>query len=334
MKIIDVTSVLLLYVYTFCLQPCDSINLPQGLLQKLLFKGIDVLGEKIEKNIDNQLKRKPIATPSSPSDKIPPKHGSSFSTRDYAVDFLTRSSRQGFLRRVYSIFAAQMSMTIVVAGIVMNDPRIANYFIQNWIQMSLGSLAGSTLIVGLLTSNSYLRQTPPFNIFFLGIHTFLQSVVMGILGSFFDARAICLGTIHTLVAFLVITAYTFQPNNDLDLSTFGNFLMTSSACFLVGSVLDVAFKFPVTENILSGVGAVLFATYLAYDTRRVVEGQSINRPFGQRDAILTALTVSQDAVGAVTQVNGVFRAFRKRKEEYSEHNRARGEGRVHRRRNW
>lgn len=134
-------------------------------------------------------------------------------------DFQTRDSRQGFARKVYSIFSVQMLTTVLVAYTIMTNWQVANFLFRNLKPVMLASSVGSMVIVAALASNAMLRYTPPLNFILLGIHTIFQSIMLGLFSSMFDPQSVLIGAMHTLVAFLTITLYSFQPNPAYDLTT-------------------------------------------------------------------------------------------------------------------
>ena len=135
------------------------------------------------------------------------------------TDFQTRDSRQGFARKVYSIFSLQMLTTVLVAYTIMTNWQVANFLFRHSTPVMLASSAGSMAIVAALASNAKLRYTPPLNFALLGVHTVLQSIMLGMFSSMFDPQSVLVGAMHTLMAFLAITLYSFQPNPAYDLTT-------------------------------------------------------------------------------------------------------------------
>ena len=117
---------------------------------------------------------------------------------------------------------------------------------------------------------------------------------MGVFSAHINTKAVCLGTVHNLVAFLVITAYTFQPNEALDLTSVGTLVLTSCSSLIVGLFLKLLFDFPLHDNLFSGTIAVLFSSYVANDSKRVVRGLSSRRNYAQNEYVLTALTAFND----------------------------------------
>lgn len=202
----------------------------------------------------------------------------------------------GFIRKVFAIFGAQMTTTIAVTYFIMRNSDVASFLLQNYQPISIGSFIVSTGIILTLVNNPKLRYTFPNNILLLGMHTFLQSVMVGTFSSLMSPKAVCLGTVHTLAVFIAIALYTLQPYPQFDFSILGNALLATVTSLGVGVVLNLFLDMPVFDNILSGVLAVVFALYLLHDLSQIVGGQHRKYQYNQKEYILAALNLYQDAI--------------------------------------
>jgi protein lifeguard len=228
------------------------------------------------------------------------------------TDFATRGSRKGFIRKVYSIFCAQMVCTIAITSVIMNDGNIQNFLLRNFKAFLISAYLISTGVIVALVSNPRLRYIAPVNFVLLGLHTVMQSILVGIFSSAINPRLVCLGTIHTLGTFLAITLYSFQPNEKFDLTNFGNVLLTGSSSLLVGIVLNFFLKMPLIDNIISGALAVLFASYMAFDTQKIVGGKHHKYSYSQKEYILAALNLYQDVINFFMQIVSILTKLEKR----------------------
>ena len=227
-------------------------------------------------------------------------------------DFSTRGSRTGFVRKVYSIFTAQMICTIAITGLIMNDANIKDFLYQNFKLFMTSAYLISTAVVVALVANPKLRYQKPYNFILLGIHTIMQSILVGIFSSTINPRLVCLGTIHTLGTFLAITLYSFQPNEKFDLTPFGNVLLTGSSSMLIGLILNFFLKMPLLDNLISGGLAVLFASYMAFDTQKIVGGRHHKYQYSQKEYILAALNLYQDVINFFIQIVNILAKLEKK----------------------
>ena len=58
---------------------------------------------------------------------------------------------------------------------------------------------------------------------------------------------------------------------------------------------------PMVDNLMSGLMAIVFAGYIAYDTQMIVGGKS-KRQYSSDDYILAALNLYQDAISLYIQI--------------------------------
>lgn len=209
-------------------------------------------------------------------------------------DFVTRNSRTSFVRKVYSIFSCQMISTILVTTGIMRNSDIQNWLFTNYAAVSFGSFVLSLSAVLSLVYSPKLRYTQPINYVLLGVHTLCQSIMLGAISTLFSTRTMCLGTLHTLFAFLALTVYSFQKKPKYDLTVAGNTLLTGSVCGIVALLLGKYCNMPLLDNLTSMFFAILMAVYLAFDTQKIVGGRHHKYKYGQKEYILAAINLYQD----------------------------------------
>ena len=226
---------------------------------------------------------------------------SNYEKFDRKVDFRSRQSRTGFIRKVYSVFMAQMVTTIGVTATIMTNEELKYFLYVNYKYVGMAATALSVIAVMSLVSHPTLRYKRPYNLAVLGVHTLCQSILLGVFCTFFNPRTVCLGTMHSLTAFAALTAYSFQKNPKYDLSMTGNLLLTASSAMVMGTILGRFFDMRLWDNVTSAISAILMAVYMAYDTQRVVGGNG-KYPYGQKEYILAALNLYQDLYGLFIRI--------------------------------
>lgn len=220
------------------------------------------------------------------------------------TDVSDRGSRNGFVRKVYSIFIAQMITTIAITATIMRNSNLAYFLQANFAIVSLVAFVVSTAAVLLLCSRPNLRYESPNNFILLGIHTLCQSVMVGTFSSLFNPALVCMGTMHTLSTFLMITALALQTTYDFTI--LGNILFTSLASLFVGTILSSYLKMPLLDNLLSGAGAVLLSCYIAHDTQKIAGGTHRKYSYGRKEYILAALNIYQDAIALFVRIMNII----------------------------
>jgi len=217
-------------------------------------------------------------------------------------NFLTRSDRQGFIRKVYSIFAAQMLTTIIVISTILSNYNLEFFLQRNFLLVSLICALSNCGIFLALVGSQTLRHKAPLNFILLGLSTLLQSIAVGTFSSLFELRTVCLGAAHTLAVLLAITFYSFQPSPKYDLTLKGNVLLTTAMSLFTGGILSWLFQIPLLDNIVSGGLAVLFAAYIAYDTQQIVGGKNYKYSYGKSEYILAALRLYESVINFFVRI--------------------------------
>lgn len=210
-------------------------------------------------------------------------------------EFSNRDSRVAFIRKVYSIFTTQIAATAAVIYLIINDRHVSKFLHQNLEHIQYGG-AGVSLLSLLALLSKTIRLSKPWNFLVLGAFTASNSILLGLLASQFDPKTVLLGGMHTLSVMAAVTLFSFQPKAQWDLTTLGTTLLASLVSLGVGAALNEHFQFPLQDNIISGLSAVLFAVYLAYDTQMVVGGKSTRRQYSSREYILASLNLYTDVI--------------------------------------
>ena len=230
------------------------------------------------------------------------------------TDFATRDSRLGFIRKVFTIFNVQVIVTIGIVSSILNNPSLANTLLRNRNAVSTITGLGSIAVVFLLCRSQSLRYEAPMNFILLGIHTVLQSIGLGLFASFFNPKQVLIGAMHTLFAFTAITLYSFQPNVNYDLNILGNILLTASIATIGGALMNQFMNIPLMDNVLCGVGAILASSYIFYDTKMIVGGKHATKKYGQKEFILAAMNIYQDAVNLFIHIMKILAKLEQREE--------------------
>ena len=167
--------------------------------------------------------------------------------------FIDRSSRVGFIRKVYSIFTFQTFITAAITSTILLNPNLGNLLHNNRESVVVGSLIGQIASSFSLILSEKIRFTFPINMIILTIYSISQSLIVGLIASTLETRTVCAGTIHTLITFIVMTLFAFQSNPKYDLTPFGNALLTGMTAFTVGVISAAFFGISVSSAITNGV---------------------------------------------------------------------------------
>lgn len=214
-------------------------------------------------------------------------------------DFSSRDSRLGFIRKVYGIFGAQIGMTILVTYILLTQSSVLNVLLNNLNIVVWTSFLGSLALIFALKQ---LATTFPVNLILVGLFTLLQSITVGVFASFYDLQSVCIGSLHTLGAFLAITLFSLQPDPRYDLTPFGSTLLAALFSLIIVTPLAGLLGIGLPQNLMASVGAIIFAGYIAYDTQMIVGGKHRKKQYHPDQYIDAAMSLYLDAINLFMEI--------------------------------
>lgn len=184
--------------------------------------------------------------------------------------------RLGFIRKVYGIVAAQISLTAAVACICVYAPigeRLVQFAVGNRIGWQVGMILPTFLCLMALT---FYKKQHPLNMWVLGIFTLILSLDVGIvcarLASVGLGVVVVQASMITAALFLGLTIYAFTSKRDF------SFLgATLFPCLFALTIYGLVSMFvPSMRTGLMGLlysfgGALIFCGYIVFDTFRVLQ---------------------------------------------------------------
>lgn len=218
--------------------------------------------------------------------------------------------RLNYLRKVYSILAAQLALTIVVATAIMFSPSVIMFVARNpWI-MLVSMVANMGTMFGLMA----YRSEYPTNFYLLGAFTLLNSFTIGVLISTYAVWTVLQAFVITTAVVVGLTLYTLTSKKDF--SYLGGILSSLGMVMFVGSLLHMFFGNGLTETLIAVFGAGLFSMYLIYDTHVTMKYLSAE------EYIIAVVNLYMDIINLFIQILKIVDAL-KSKNNDSEDNRRR-----------
>lgn len=196
------------------------------------------------------------------------------------VALASPSARNGFIRKVFGILAAQLTVTLFVGALFVLHGR-------QWLKSNpsavIGALSlssGVSLGISLICAccPEVMRRSPG-NYIILAVFTLAESVLVGVACLHYTAGSVlfCVG-LTALVVF-GLTVYALRTNNDF--TTAGPYLFTAllvlcGTGFLMWAVSAFGYQhsplFGYMQVAYAAGGALLFSFFIIYDMQMVVGG--------------------------------------------------------------
>ncbi|KAF3341733.1 BI1-like protein [Carex littledalei] len=183
--------------------------------------------------------------------------------------------RWAFLRKVYSILAIQMLLTVVVASTVVYVQPV-NLFVSTpgGLVLYISSLI---LPIIVLCHLYFFYQSYPVNLFSLGAFIVTISFAVGMTCSFTKGKLFIIleSVILTLFVFIILALYTFCAEKYARkikwMDGREQFLMAAVIILVVFSLIQM--YFPLGRHLLmicSGIASLIFCGYIIYDTDNLI----------------------------------------------------------------
>ncbi|KAI3801026.1 hypothetical protein L1987_29126 [Smallanthus sonchifolius] len=182
--------------------------------------------------------------------------------------------RWSFIRKIYTIVAIQLLLTVVVSAIVVS---YSYHPVVIFVTTTRGGLACYILIVLIpfitLCPLSCYYQSHPVNYVLLGIFTITLAFAVGLSCAFTSGEVILEAVILTAVVVVCLTLYTFwAAKRGHDFSFLRGFMISASIVFIVFTFIQIFFPLGrISLTIYSGLYAIIFGGYIAYDTDDLIK---------------------------------------------------------------
>jgi FtsH-binding integral membrane protein len=226
--------------------------------------------------------------------------------------FQDRSSRLGFIRKVFSIVFAQLLTTATITYLMVQH-RSVPAFLMSKGSFSIITLAAAAMTCILALTSPSIRYNTTQSLGVLGIFTLCQSTLVGLYSSQFPLKTVFMGSAHTLFALLGVMLYSFQPNPAFDLTVMGSWLFSGLLSLTFSSFASLFFGISFFENFLLGGGAALFVAYMVYDVQMIVGGKKVNKSYSERDYILASLNLYMDIINLLIRLIEIADRMQKNK---------------------
>ncbi|XP_077435720.1 protein lifeguard 3 [Vanacampus margaritifer] len=181
------------------------------------------------------------------------------------------SVRHAFIRKVYLILAAQLTVTFsVVAVFTFVDP--VKMFVIRYPGIYWASLVVYFIVYCILICCKEPRRRFPWNLVLLGVFTVALSYVSGTISSYYETKAVFLAMGITALVCVTVTVFCFQTK--VDFTSCGGFLCIAAILLvIIGAVTAVVLSFhyvPWLHMLYAAIGAIVYTLFLVYNTQLLI----------------------------------------------------------------
>ena len=202
--------------------------------------------------------------------------------------------RLGFVRKVYGILSAQLSVTAVYCLFVMS---LKENHIETLASIYSGGLVVTVLIAYIASICALtccrMDKAVPVNYILLAIFTGCVSYIVGLACLPYDAQTVVEAAFLTAGVTIGITLYAVTTKSDF--TVFGPILFVIGMIFAVASLLSFMFG-PTMRLMYACFGVFLFSFYLLVDTQMIIGGQNRKYQIDEDSYILAAVALYLDII--------------------------------------
>lgn len=180
----------------------------------------------------------------------------------------SQSSLSTFIKQTYQLFAASLLAASVGAYVGLG---IAHMFIGN-----LPLFIGLVVVeLGLLFGLMAAKRKAGLNLVLLFAFTFVSGLTLtpllaSVLAMPGGASIVAQAFTLTTVAFGALSV--FAMNTKRDFTAMGKMLFITLIVVIVAAIMNLFFKSPIFQLVISSASAILFSAYILYDTQNIIRG--------------------------------------------------------------
>jgi len=211
--------------------------------------------------------------------------------------------RWSFIRKIYSIVAVQLILTIAVGALVVTYRPISTFFVSTRGGLALYIVIIITPFI-VLCPLSYYHQRHPVNYLLLAIFTASLAFSVGLTCAFTSGAVILESVILTTVVVVSLTLYTFwAAKRGHDFNFLGPFLFGAILVLMVFAFIQVFFPLGRISTMIYGcLAAIIFCGYIVYDTDNLIKRYTYDQ------YIWAAVSLYLDILNLFLSLLTIFRA--------------------------
>jgi FtsH-binding integral membrane protein len=197
--------------------------------------------------------------------------------------------KAGFIRKVYSILALQLLMTMMGSALFMFHEPTRMHVLTSPNMMMTATL----LPFGFLLALFCYKDKHPVNMALLGGFTLCMSYSVGVVCAVYYQTGYGIVVFQALIltsaVFVALTTYTFVTKRDF--SFLGAGLFSALFILIIWSILNSLFDFGAgSRMVFALLGALLFCGYILFDTSMILHH------YGPDDYIMAAIALYLDLI--------------------------------------
>lgn len=188
---------------------------------------------------------------------------------EFGSSFSEKNIRMAFIRKVYAILMVQLAITFAFISLFVYSEPVRLYTQEHSEMVIVAIFLVFALMIAMACCDNVRRQFP-LNFICLFLFTFVESFLLGVVSSSYDAKEVMWAAGICAFICLGLTAFAFQTKYDFTMM--GGMLFVTLFIFVIFGFLTIFLYNEVVRLIYACVGALIFSLYLVYDTQLLIGG--------------------------------------------------------------
>jgi len=195
--------------------------------------------------------------------------GAGYVSHGYTVSSCEASVRSNFLKKVFGLVAAQLTLTVAVCALFMFEPHVQQFVLHTPSMMMISFFTS----LGFLFAAQCYKDTHPQNLYYMFGFTLSMAWGVGVTCALYQAKGYGIVVLEALAVTAsvtaALTAYTLKSKRDF--SYLGAGLGASLWVLIFGGLLATLTHMPALHLAMSVGGAAIFSLYIVYDVHEIAK---------------------------------------------------------------
>ncbi|XP_076437516.1 protein lifeguard 2-like isoform X2 [Babylonia areolata] len=195
-----------------------------------------------------------------------------------ASSFSDKAIRRAFIRKVYLILTAQLLVTVAFIAVFIFVEPVKDWVQNDGLWFYIAAYVTFLITYIVLVCCPSVRRNYPGNFICLGVFTVAFSYMTGTISSFHDTEIVLLAAGITAAVCISISIFAIQTKIDFTMCS-GLLFALLMVLFFFGWACLITYYIWGYNHILNcvyaGLGALVFALFLIYDTQMIMGGKKI-----------------------------------------------------------
>ena len=181
---------------------------------------------------------------------------------------LAENSRLGFIRKVYGILSAQLSMTAFAVCLAMIDENGSKLFFQRNTGLLIVALVIYIVTLYALGCYRSVARSVPTNYILLTLFTGAMSFMVASITSFYQPQVVLAAAVLTAAVVVALTIYAITTKTDFTYC--GGAMWVFFFVVLTCTIMSFFMRGRVAQVWISGLVIFIMSFYIIYDTQVIV----------------------------------------------------------------